>query len=106
MKDERREQLLKQLRGIVTDVLDSENVQVYLFGSWARKEEKGSSDIDIAINPGDGEISPKKWLELLEKVEESTIPYNADIVDMKKVNVKLGESIKREGILWKDFKNE
>ncbi|MCJ7840133.1 nucleotidyltransferase domain-containing protein [Lederbergia sp. NSJ-179] len=100
---EQREQILNQLKDIVIGVLDGENVQVYLFGSWARHEEKASSDIDIAIHSIDDDLSPEKWLELHDKVEESTIPYHVDIVHLKKANPKLVENVKREGIVWQDF---
>lgn len=90
----------------MTDVLDGENVQVYLFGSWAREEEKTSSDIDIAIHSNEEQLSQKTWLELHDKVEKPTIPYHVDIVDMKKANLKLIKNIKKEGVLWKDFKKE
>ncbi|UFU00202.1 nucleotidyltransferase domain-containing protein [Radiobacillus kanasensis] len=44
-----RENILKDLKTIIFDVLKEDNVKVYLFGSWARQEEKNSSDIDVAI---------------------------------------------------------
>ncbi|WP_430788560.1 nucleotidyltransferase family protein [Virgibacillus flavescens] len=44
-----RKQILEQLRLILNEQLGKEKACVYLFGSWARHEEKHSSDIDIAI---------------------------------------------------------
>ena len=44
-----RERILEELQFILNEELVKENVRVYLFGSWARHEEKQSSDIDIAI---------------------------------------------------------
>ncbi|MBW8351121.1 nucleotidyltransferase domain-containing protein [Bacillus sp. IITD106] len=101
-----RERVLQQLKGIINDTLKDENVRVYLFGSWARQEEKASSDIDIAIDPSKETISSAKWVELVERVEESTIPYNVDIVNMKEVNGNLVHNIRKEGVLWKDFEKE
>ncbi|WP_420826538.1 nucleotidyltransferase family protein [Sporosarcina limicola] len=50
------------------EALAGENIKVYLFGSWARNEERQSSDIDIAVEAS-GYLSPLKWLNLQDKVE-------------------------------------
>ncbi|WP_138418768.1 nucleotidyltransferase family protein [Aquibacillus sediminis] len=100
-----REEILKQLRDILLNELIHEKVRVYLFGSWARQEEKNSSDIDIAIEP-EFELSPMKWTDLIDTVEESTIPYKVEIVNLNHVGKELMENVKREGILWKDLNKE
>lgn len=46
---ELRGQILSELKNIIAQTLCNEDVTVYLFGSWARNEEKQSSDIDIAV---------------------------------------------------------
>ncbi|MCD8509383.1 MAG: nucleotidyltransferase domain-containing protein [Bacillus sp. (in: Bacteria)] len=96
-----REQILYELKKIVTQSLCKEKVRIYLFGSWARRDEKQSSDIDIAIESVD-KLPIEKWIELYDSVEESTIPYRVDIVNMDTANPSLVENIKREVILWKD----
>ena len=96
-----REEILEELRSIVFDVLEEENVRVYLFGSWARQEEKTSSDIDIAIEPI-SRLSLQKWVELSERLEESTIPYKIEVVNLDDANKELRLNVKREGVLWKD----
>ncbi|WP_257351112.1 nucleotidyltransferase family protein [Pseudalkalibacillus decolorationis] len=101
---ELREHILNQLKDLINGTLSEEDVRVYLFGSWARKEEKQSSDIDIAVEPVNY-LSSSKWSEIIENVEESTIPYHVDIVNLKNASTTLIKSVKEEGILWKDFKN-
>ncbi|MBM7570116.1 nucleotidyltransferase family protein [Aquibacillus albus] len=96
-----REEILAELKHIVCDVLNEQNVRVYLFGSWARKEEKTSSDIDIAVEPMT-QLSLYKWTELIDRVEESTIPYKVEFVNLDDANKELTQNVKREGILWKD----
>ena len=44
-----RERILEQLKSILNEQLVSAKLRTYLFGSWARQEEKHSSDIDLAI---------------------------------------------------------
>ncbi len=102
---EMREQILNELRTLVIETLLDTNAKVYLFGSWARNEEKQSSDIDIAVEPH-SYFPPSKWVELHDQIEESTIPYYVDIVNLKNASSSLVKNVKKEGILWRDFKNE
>ncbi|HLU23869.1 MAG TPA: nucleotidyltransferase domain-containing protein [Bacillaceae bacterium] len=101
---ELRKSILQQLNHILTEALVDYNVRIYLFGSWARNEEKQSSDIDIAIESLE-EIPVESWIKLIDKVEESTIPYNVDVVNLKEASSSLIQNVHKEGILWKDFKN-
>ncbi|MBM7649750.1 putative nucleotidyltransferase [Bacillus ectoiniformans] len=99
-----RDLILNQLKHIMLEELKEESARIYLFGSWARNEEKQSSDIDVAVDSLN-EIKPLTWVNLLERIEESTIPYRVDVVNMDKANEELIKNIKREGIIWKDFVN-
>ncbi|MFZ0476167.1 MAG: nucleotidyltransferase domain-containing protein [Halobacillus sp.] len=100
-----RERILEELNSILNEQLAKEKVCVYLFGSWARQEEKHSSDIDIAIE-SHYPISPFKWNKLIENIEESTIPYNVDVVDLLHAKESLVQQVKEEGILWKDYASD
>lgn len=97
-----REQILTQIKDIVLKKLEHHPVQVYLFGSWAREEERRTSDIDIGIWY---EIEPPMgtFSYLRETLEGSTIPYNVDVVDLPHADEIILEKVKREGILWKDY---
>ncbi|RBP00221.1 nucleotidyltransferase family protein [Rossellomorea aquimaris] len=100
-----RERILDELKFILNKELAKENVRVYLFGSWARQEEKQSSDIDIAIE-SHSPLSPFTWNQLIEQIEDSTIPYKVDVVDMHHAEGALVQQVKEEGILWKDYRND
>ncbi|MFZ3590073.1 nucleotidyltransferase family protein [Bacillus sp. DJP31] len=100
-----REQILNDLKSMINETLTTEKVKVYLFGSWARNDEKQSSDIDIAVEAY-SEIPSLKWLELQDRVEESLIPYRVDIVNIENASFALIQNIKKEGIVWRDFKND
>lgn len=82
--------------------LVKEKARFYLFGSWARQEEKHSSDIDIVIE-SQSLISPFKWNKLIEQIEESTIPYKVDVVDLHDAKEALVQQVKEEEILWKYY---
>ncbi|WP_026702593.1 nucleotidyltransferase family protein [Salibacterium aidingense] len=96
-----RSEILSKLKDLVIDQLSSEKVCVYLFGSWAREEEKKSSDIDIAIEPKKA-LDPIIWNKLLEEIEESIIPYKVDVIDVRYANPELVKKVKEEGVLWKN----
>lgn len=45
-----RDKILERVKNIVIGEIADANVKVYLFGSWARGEERRLSDIDIAVD--------------------------------------------------------
>ena len=98
MSDENK--YIALLKNIVVTCLQEVNVNVYLFGSWARKEENKTSDIDIAVE-WIGKVDKSKMSELREKIEESRLPYFVDVVDMTEASPILVKRIQQEGILWK-----
>ena len=69
----KREEVLQQVRSVVESVTEQANVRVYLFGSWARGEERVTSDIDLAI---EGEDASEMAMQVREALEESNIPLD------------------------------
>lgn len=100
-----RERTLATLKNIVLQSLQGIPVNVYLFGSWARHEEKRTSDIDIAIQ-SDEKIPITKMVDLRERIEESTLPYQVDLVNLANASHDLVKKVEKEGILWKDYKSD
>jgi predicted nucleotidyltransferase len=96
-----REEAIEQLRQIVLDALGGRDAAVWLFGSCARGEARHASDIDIAILPR-GDLPFGFFAELQDTIEESTIPYDIDLVDMRSADPELVDEIRREGVLWRD----
>lgn len=93
--------VLEQVRDIAIHLLRGTSAKVYLFGSWARGENRMSSDIDIAVEH-DGDVSLELMLQLKEELEESTVAYRVDVVDLTYAEIPLVEAVRREGILWND----
>ena len=91
---------LDKLKLLVLDFLLGDDVSVYLFGSWARGEQKRSSDVDLAIEYQSG-YAPAHIEALREAVEESGIPYNVDIVDMRNASPHILSEIRKDGVQWK-----
>jgi hypothetical protein len=94
-----RDKVLAQVYQIAKRHLQGMNVRLYLFGSWARGEERRSSDIDLAIDYT-SPLPPYLLAQLREALEESTVPYRVDVVDLTQVDEAFKDTVKKEGIVW------
>lgn len=97
------EYYLCQVRDILQNVLADVDgsCRVYLFGSRARGTAYQGSDADIAV------IADKDISLSLSRVrtilEESTIPYRIDLVDLSRTSPDFQEQVLADGILiWKN----
>jgi predicted nucleotidyltransferase len=95
-----RERSIEELRRMVLAALGEHDAEVWLFGSCARGEVFQHSDIDVAILPRD-ELPSGFFSDLAERVEESSIPYDVEIVDLGRAAPTLIEEVRREGVKWK-----
>lgn len=91
---------LEELRRMVLNVLGDRDAEVWLFGSCARGEVFQHSDIDIAILPRD-ELPSGFLSDLRESIEQSSIPYDVDVVDLRRAAPSLIDEVYREGVKWK-----
>jgi predicted nucleotidyltransferase len=96
-----RKQAIEELRHMVLDALGEHDAGVWLFGSCARGDARQHSDIDIAILPRD-DLPPGFFAELAADFEESTIPYDVDLIDLRRTDAALVEEVNREGVKWRD----
>jgi uncharacterized protein len=96
-----REQAIEELRRMVLTALRDHDAAVWLFGSCARDAARQHSDIDIAILPRD-ELPSGFFGELEADIEESTIPYDVDLVDLRQADPGLVDEVRREGVKWRD----
>jgi hypothetical protein len=85
---------------MVLDALGEHDASVWLFGSCARGEARQHSDIDIAILPRD-DLPSGFFAELDADFEESTIPYDVDLVDLRCAEAALIDEVRREGVKWR-----
>src|SRR6516165_5707726 len=95
-----RERAIEDLQRMVLAALGEHDAAVWLFGSCARGNARQHSDIDIAILPRD-ELPSGFFAELAADFEESTIPYDVDLVDLRRADAALVEEVRREGVLWR-----
>jgi uncharacterized protein len=91
---------LEELRRMVLAALGEHDAAVWLFGSCARGEPRQHSDIDIAILPRDA-LPLGFFAELGADIEESTIPYDVDLVDLRHADPALVDEVRRKGVKWR-----
>lgn len=72
---------------------------IILFGSFARGEQTSSSDIDLALDAGHP-IPYKTIMSILLDIDETTIPFKIDLVDLQAAPALLKTAIFNEGIIW------
>ena len=97
-----RDDYLQRIKGIVLEVLAGYPVTVYLFGSCARGDWRHGSDVDIAVETH-GRLPRALLSHLRETLEESTNPYNLDIVELNSAGPKLRQRVNEEGIVWMSY---
>lgn len=93
---------ISQIKEIIFSVIDKNEYKVFLFGSRAAKKSKNYSDVDIGI------LGKKplgvEYYKIINLIEQSTIPYEVDIVDFALVDDKFKEIALQEIELWNDPK--
>ncbi|WP_051341540.1 nucleotidyltransferase family protein [Azospirillum halopraeferens] len=94
-----RRRALDTVRRLVFDRLAGYPARVYLFGSCARGAPRPYSDIDVAIEPLHP-LPPALLATLAEDLEDSTVPYFVDVVDLSTASPGIRRAVTEEGIEW------
>lgn len=84
---------------IVLAGLGDARVRVYLFGSHARGTVDRLSDIDIALDPVEP-LSVDLLVEIRSALEESTIPYFVDLVDLSQATPEFRARALADAVPW------
>jgi predicted nucleotidyltransferase len=92
---------IEELRRMVLAALGKHDATVWLFGSCSRGDPRQHSDIDVAILPRD-ELPLGFFGQLEAEIEESTIPYDVDLVDLRYADPTLVAAVERDGVKWRD----
>jgi predicted nucleotidyltransferase len=96
-----RVRCIEQLRKIVLDALAEHDAAVWLCGSCAREDVRRPDDIDVAIFPR-SDLPASFFAELAAMLEESTIPYDVDLIDLREATPTLLNEVLWTGIRWRD----
>lgn len=94
-----REAVLQKVREIVGKNLTGLQVKVYLYGSWAQKKERPTSDIDLAVWT-DHPLPAGTLARLREALEEAPIPYQVEVVNLQDADESFRQKVLGEGIEW------
>jgi len=84
---------------LINEILKDYSPDLYLFGSRAKQREQSTSDIDIAILTKTT-LPLHKLSKVREKIEQSNVIYNVDLVDLARSNPEFRAKILKEGVLW------
>ncbi|MFQ5844529.1 MAG: nucleotidyltransferase family protein [Planctomycetota bacterium] len=93
------EAVLGRVREIVTACLGGYRVRVYLFGSHATGGTHDGSDVDLAVDPG-GPLPRGTLSRLREALDQSTIPFRVDVLDLRDADATLRDRVLEEGVEW------
>lgn len=66
--------------------LSEPNAKYYVFGSRAQGSYKEFSDIDIALDNNGEKLSENIISQMVSDIENSTFPYEVDIVDLNAIS--------------------
>lgn len=75
---------LDQVKSIINSVLQNDTLKIYVFGSRATGKAKKYSDLDIALK-SNTKIDSEKMSKLAIELENTTIPYEIDIIDLNNI---------------------
>jgi len=89
---------IEKIKPIITKILRKNKVnRAGIFGSFARGEQKKSSDIDIAVNIEDKNTSLIGFVRLMRLLEEA-LKRKVDLVEYSAIKPRLKERILKEEI--------
>jgi predicted nucleotidyltransferase len=92
---------LDEVRAIVRAGLRGTGAAIFLFGSWARGQAHRGSDVDVAVlSPTP--LKPGQLAEIREELEQSTVPYDVDLIDLADTDDAFRTRVLAEGIPWSD----
>jgi uncharacterized protein len=94
-----RDRYLDQVKDIVLAHLRGRDVAVYLFGSHAAGTARKYSDVDIAVDARTP-LPASVWAGLSEALEDSTVPWHVDLVDLGQTDPEFRRRVIKEGLPW------
>ena len=93
---------LSMIKEIIFSIVDRKEYKVFLFGSRVTNKFNRYSDVDIGLL-GNKPIG-NAYYKIINKIEESDIPYKVDIVDFAVVDEKFKKIALQEIEIWNDPK--
>ena len=95
LEDRHLDFVLSVLKRNISDV----DVKFYVFGSRAKGTNKKYSDIDIAVDLNGKKLDVSILGKILIEFQESTLPYEVDVVDLNSIDEDFRNLIKKDLVL-------
>ncbi|OQX14967.1 MAG: hypothetical protein BWK80_41385 [Desulfobacteraceae bacterium IS3] len=92
---------LDMIRCMTLRIFQGHDCTIFLFGSRAEGKFQRGSDYDIGVSGLDEPTFFRLKARLSDEVEESLIPYKADVVNFDKVSEDFKNIALRNTVLWK-----
>ena len=80
------ERHLKFIIDVLKKNIPQAGAAFYIFGSRAKGTYKKYSDVDIAVDLGEKPLDISVFAKIKSVFEDSTFPYEVDIVDLQSLN--------------------
>ena len=95
LEDRHLDFVLSVLKRNISDV----DAKFYIFGSRVKGTNKKYSDIDIAVDLNGKKLDVSILGKILIEFQESTLPYEVDVVDLNSINENFRNLIKKDLVL-------
>ena len=79
---------------VLKDNIPQKAAKFYIFGSRAKENYKEYSDVDIAVKLPDKKLSADILGKILLEFNDSTLPYEVDVIDLNAIDEKFKNLIK------------
>lgn len=96
-----RQRALDEVKRLVSHALAGTEASLYLIGSCATGRARRTSDIDVAIDAREP-LPAALMAQIRESLEESTIPYFVDVVDLGAVDPEFRGRVLGQAVAWTD----
>ena len=94
MKFGRDKRYLDFILQVLKDNIPQKDAKFYIFGSRAKENYKEYSDVDIAVKLPDKKLSADILGKILLEFNDSTLPYEVDVIDLNAIDEKFKNLIK------------
>jgi len=74
------------VKDIIKSILQDNNLKIFVFGSRAKGNARQYSDLDIGLRSSNYKIDLKKLSKIELSLEDTTIPYKVDVVDLNNIS--------------------
>ena len=95
LEDRHLDFVLSVLKRNISDV----DAKFYIFGSRVKGTNKKYSDIDIAIDLNGKKLDTSILGKILIEFQDSTLPYEVDVVDLNSIDEDFRNLIKKDLVL-------